>query len=166
MRSMKSKKNLVFLSIAIVFVVLFLFSYVPFLKIKVNNKHTAGFEQKLQEVMMRKEVFDMKDVTDFEWDQMYVFYPYTSRKQMEETVGKKWTTGSYPGYLLERTQLGNYPIDDESFNKLVFVRGEEVVLDVTLYRSEGDFTKITEIIDKDNSRFSVTENNILIREDL
>lgn len=65
---------------------------------------------------------------------------------MERIVGSSWTTSSsFIGYLLDRTFLGAYPLDDDSLNKLVFTKNGKVVLDVTLNRSIADFTSLKEI---------------------
>ena len=71
---------------------------------------------------------------------------YTSRTERHKKVGTKWTTAdTYIGYLIfDKTWLGEHPLDDDMFKKLVFVRKDNVslVLDVTLDRSDVDLHKL------------------------
>ncbi|WP_166243144.1 hypothetical protein [Paenibacillus turpanensis] len=165
MRSVKINKKTVILSVLlIVLVVPFSISFIPYLQIKVSSNYNDEFEKRLSHAIEAKKPFDMNELTDFMWDKMYIFYPYTSREQMEETIGRSWTTHSYFGYLLDhKTILGDHPLDDESLNKLVFVRGEEVVLDITLRRKQADFTEAASVINHDKARFEIVDDNKIVQ---
>lgn len=156
------KKKLVLLLLVIcIFLTPLFYYFVSYLTIKVPNTDISRFKNKLIEVMKQPEPFEMNEITDFEWDRMYVFYPYTSRDKMVSVVGRKWTRGPFIGYLFEQSVLGQYPLDDESLNKLVFTQNGKVVLDVTLDRREADFTNIPEVVANKNSKFIVRQANVL-----
>lgn len=123
---------------------LVLSSYINFRIIKVDNNYAGDFRNQLT-VSVEAESFSMKDLTPFIWDKMYVIKPYTSKTEMQKILGIKWTTANtYLGYLLEKTYFGEYPLDDDRFHKLIFVKDDEVILDITIDRVEADFTKIDE----------------------
>lgn len=105
----------------------------------------------------------MINITAFKWDKMYVFPPYTTRAQMHTKIGIEWTTAdTYIGYLIQKTSIGDYPLDDDSVHKLVFIKDNKVICDCTLLREYGDFTFAKDIVDSDNAIFliSISENKI------
>lgn len=144
-------RKMIFLIIAALALAPFVYSYYTYSQIKVGNDHAEQFSRDLIDVVDRKQDFNMKDVTRFNWDRMIVFSPYTSRDEMVKVIGEEWTTSSYWGYLLlEKTFLGDHPLDDDSFNKIVFLDGDQIVLDVTFNRREVDLTEIEkQILDED-----------------
>jgi len=111
--------------------------------------------------IQQKSYFDIKNITPFEWDRMYVILPYTSRTEMQKIVGTKWTTAdTYIGYLIfDKTWLGEHPLDDDIFQKLVFVKDNKVVLDVTLDRSDVDFTQINSPVINDSALFIIDKTS-------
>lgn len=120
---------------------IFLLSYVNFRVIRVENIHAGSFSQALHEAVQQGENFVMRSITPFEWDKMYIFRPYTSRDEMEQLVALKWTTrNTYLGYLLEKYLLGDYALDDDSIQGIVFVKDGKVVLECTVMRNTADFT--------------------------
>lgn len=101
----------------------------------------SRFISGLSAIALTADAFGMAEATDFDWDTLYIFYPYTTWREMEEQVGTAWYD-SYADYLIRRTPIGRYPIDDESLQKLVFVLDGRVMLDATVRRSIIDFTKL------------------------
>jgi hypothetical protein len=103
----------------------------------------------------------MKNITPFEWERMYIIRPYTSRTEMQKIVGTKWTTAdTYIGYLIfDKTWLGEHPLDDDIFHKLVFVKDNKVVLDVTLNRGDADFTQISSPVINGNALFIIDKTS-------
>lgn len=60
---------------------------------------------------------------------------FSAKDEMEQTVGARWNTEhTYLNYLINQMTLGDYPLLDDSLHMLVFLKGEEVVLDITLDR--------------------------------
>lgn len=153
-----SKKKAILLSILIILLASFIYSYYSYSELKVTNQYEDVFSEKLLAVVGQNEAFDMADITPFEWDKMIVFSPYASKEEMEKTVGREWTTYSYIGYyLFQKTFLGEQPLINDSVNKIIFMKGDEIILDVTFNRNQADFTQITQIINREEATFSVEE---------
>ncbi|WP_309122607.1 hypothetical protein [Paenibacillus sp.] len=122
---------------------------------RVDDAYELQFRRSLAEAASGGDVLDMAAVASFDWDRMYMFPPYTTRDRMEETVGTKWTPPvSYVGYLIYRSELGKYVLPDDSVHKLVFVRGGDVVLDVTLDRSV-DFSSSRGLVLRNEARYAL-----------
>lgn len=155
---MKTKSKTIIIAVFLIIpLILFLSSYMGFRSQKINNEHLESFKNNLMATIQQKSHFDMKNITPFEWDRMYVILPYTSRTEMQKIVGTKWTTAdTYIGYLIfDKTWLGEHPLDDDIFHKLVFVKDNKVVLDVTLNRGDADFTQISSPVINDNALFDI-----------
>lgn len=134
-------------------------SYFDYREIRVSDRDINPFKNKLQATIQQKHSFTMNEVTSFEWDRMIVFEPYMSIEQMEKATGSRWTTSSYIGYLLERLKVDKYPLLDDAYCKLVFLKQDQVVLDVTLDRSSADFLPISQLYYSDRSRLAVHKGN-------
>jgi hypothetical protein len=155
---MKTKSKTIIIAVFLIIpLILFLSSYMGFRSQKINNEHLESFKNNLMTTIQQKSYFDIKNITPFEWDRMYVILPYTSRTEMQKIVGTKWTTAdTYIGYLIfDKTWLGEHPLDDDIFHKLVFVKDNKVVLDVTLNRGDADFTQISSPVINDNALFDI-----------
>ena len=155
---MKTKSKTIIIAVFLIIpLILFLSSYMGFRSQKINNEHLESFKNNLMATIQQKSHFDMKNITPFEWDRMYVILPYTSRTEMQKIVGTKWTTAdTYIGYLIfDKTWLGEHPLDDDIFQKFVFVKDNKVVLDVTLNRGDADFTQISSPVINDNALFDI-----------
>ncbi|MDK2801605.1 MAG: hypothetical protein PWQ70_3224 [Clostridiales bacterium] len=155
---MKIKSKIIIIAVFLIIpLILFLSSYINFRSQKINNEYLESFKNKLMTTIQQESYFDMKNITPFEWDRMYVILPYTSRTEMQKIVGTKWTTAdTYIGYLIfDKTWLGEHPLDDDIFHKLVFVKDNKVVLDVTLNRGDADFTQISSPVINDNALFDI-----------
>ncbi len=99
---MKTKSKTIIIAVFLIIpLILFLSSYMGFRSQKINNEHLESFKNNLMATIQQKSHFDMKNITPFEWDRMYIIRPYTSRTEMHEKVGTKWTTAdTYIGCLL------------------------------------------------------------------
>lgn len=159
---MKIKSKIIIIAVFLIIpLILFSSSYINFRSQKINNEHLESFRNNLMTTVQQKSYFDMKNITPFEWDRMHIIRPYTSRAEMQKIVGTKWTTAdTYIGYLIfDKTWLGEYPLDDDIFHKLVFVKDNKVVLDVTLDRSDVDFTQIDSPVINDNALFDIDKTD-------
>ncbi len=114
--------------------------------------------------MLEGQPFKMTDVTMFEWDKMYAFGPYTPKEYVFENVGKKWTTvDSFNEYLIsEHIGLGSDPLIHESNNQLVFIKGDDVILDVIFTRDQVDLTEIKSVITADDSAFQIKKPSVIL----
>lgn len=94
--------------------------------------------------------FNMADITDFQWDELYIFGPYTPGSEIENTLGFSWppafTCGidKYDGHCL-----------------LVFVGNNEVTRYYMYPRNYGDFSQVDsdKIYTLDSAIFSVRVDN-------
>ena len=158
------KRNIIIPVIFIAIVAPLLYSYILYHNLKVSNEHANMFEQVIMNAVNQRITFDMKDATPFVWDRFYVFGPYAPKEEMERLIGLKWTTNSYLGFIITGNSfLGDYPLNDDAVNKIVFVNDDKVILDVTLLRSEIDFTNIEGPVDRDEAKFKVKENTVLLK---
>jgi hypothetical protein len=159
---MKIKSKTIIISVFLIIpLILFSSSYISFRSQKINNEHLESFKNKLTTTIQKESYFDMKNITPFEWERMYIIRPYTSRTEMQKIVGTKWTTAdTYIGYLIfDKTWLGEHPLDDDIFHKLVFVKDNKVVLDVTLNRGDADFTQISSPVINGNALFIIDKTS-------
>jgi hypothetical protein len=60
--------------------------------------------------------FSLKSATNFTWDKVYVFTPYTSHEEIQKALGFQWRQ-------VECTTISTF----DSINLLVFVQGKQVV---------------------------------------
>ncbi|TLS50713.1 hypothetical protein FE782_18600 [Paenibacillus antri] len=122
---------------------------------RVDDAYESPFRRSLAEAASGGDVLDMATVAPFDWDRMYMFPPYTTRDQMEDTVGTKWTPPvGYVGYLIHRSEFGRHVLNDDSVHKLVFVHGDDVVLDITLDRTV-DFASSRGMVLRDEARYTL-----------
>ncbi|MFC4099186.1 hypothetical protein [Paenibacillus xanthanilyticus] len=137
-------------------------SYLDYRETRVENGYANEFVHHLQTAVQEKRTFRMTDVADFEWDRMYMFQPYTPRDVMERTVGTTWNTSdSYLGYLIDQTSVGDHPLTYDHLHKLVFVKGDQVVLDLTLDRITADFTESQGMVELGDDWFAVEQKEEL-----
>lgn len=164
---MRDKLKKFFYVLILVITIFFLSSYINFKIIQIDNTYQDDFKAKLERTIQKESNFYMGELTSFEWDKMYIIRPYTSKTEMEEIVGIKWTTyNTYLGYLFEKTYFGEHPLDDDIFHKLVFVKDNKVILDITICRSRADFTYIDEIIYYDDYLIiELKDNRYLIKKE-
>jgi|GEM_PF-823211 len=154
----KKKKTfaIVALLLFFVFIIYPVFSsYIEFRVSRIANEHQSEFHNRLLQIIKEEKTFKMKDITPFKWDKMYIFPPYMSKSEMEKEIGKTWTTNkTYLSYLLEReTILGE--LNDDLYHKLVFLNGDTIVLDITLDRSQVDFTHNKKLVLESETVFTV-----------
>lgn len=143
---MNRKKLVIPFMLLIILLIPFVMSYLSFQSRQIGNQGAKEFTTRLELAIAQGTAFKLSDITPFDWDTVYVFKPYATRSDMERVTATSWTTShSYVGYLLDRTFLGEYPLDEDSLNKLVFMKDGKVVFDVTLNRASADFTAMKEI---------------------
>jgi hypothetical protein len=70
----------------------------------------------------------LKDLTEFTWDRVHIFTPYTPNERIDKELGYVW----YPARI-----IGMYQRDD--INLLVFTNAGKVVFYVDHPRHHGDF---------------------------
>lgn len=71
---------------------------------------------------------DFNKVTNFKWDKMYIFVPYTTDEEITKQLGFKWKYS-------HKTNIRSL----DNINLLVFVKDERVIQYLELSREYGDF---------------------------
>jgi hypothetical protein len=93
-----------------------------------GNQLFLQIETLSQDSKPSPKILSLKDVTDFDWDEVYVFNPYTTHEEIESQLGFKWSDG-------DRIDLGSR----DDINLLVFVKDNRVVQYLEVPRGRGDF---------------------------
>jgi hypothetical protein len=86
---------------------------------------------------------DFNKVTNFKWDKLYIFTPYTPDEEITKQLGFKWKYSN-------KTSIDYL----DSINLLIFANGDRVVQYLELSRQYGDF----DFIEKNN----ITPTNSVI----
>jgi hypothetical protein len=73
----------------------------------------------------------LKDLTDFKWDRVYIFTPYTRHEKIDEALGFVWQPARSIGIDLH-----------DNFNLIVFTHNGQVASYLTHPRSLGDLANI------------------------
>jgi hypothetical protein len=76
-------------------------------------------------------VLRMDQLTDFTWDRLHIFAPYTTREQVERELGVAWA--GYDASGIER---------HDNFTLLVFISGGDVVRSLAIQMADGDFSAL------------------------
>lgn len=157
----KNKLKLYFITfITLILIIVPFSSYINYKLIKIEIVGQNEFYNKLIEKAEQKKSLEMGKITSFDWDLMYVFPPYTSKKYMEDEIGIKWTTqATYFRYLYERKIAMKY-LDgfDELGQTLVFINDNHIELVVRVDLRELDFRALNQ------REFLVSEANFIIEE--
>ena len=116
------------MGVVLVITILFsIFGTPRYQSIKVKNENFIGLENKLKEAVNTNTEIDIKKLTDFDWDECYVFPPYYSAKQVYEDVGTEWTTcKTFIGFLMFH-DIESQTMNDDQFI-IVFKKDHKVIL--------------------------------------
>jgi hypothetical protein len=94
---------------------------------------------------------DISAATNFSWQRLYIFGPYTSLLEINDTVGRSWRKKCYTDvHVSDAVQL------------LVFTDGKTVVHCLDFPINEGWFPEFREGLSPQEARFTVGNNNSLI----
>jgi hypothetical protein len=105
-----------------------------------QSKSDAGryqekvFEQSLRAAIEKKaqsesdRTIELKDLTDFEWETVYIFPPYTSADKISRELGFEWPSAKDTG-------IESF----DQYNLLVFVQQKTVIHHVMFPLNFGDF---------------------------
>jgi len=123
-----SKKVVPIIGVVLVIVVLFsVFGTPRYQSIKVKNEKFEGLESKLKAEVNTSTEIDIKELTNFDWDECYVFTPYCSSKEIYEKVGTEWTAyKTFIGFLMFHG-IENEIVDDYQ-QLIVFKKDSKVIL--------------------------------------
>ncbi|AKQ63756.1 putative lipoprotein [Myxococcus hansupus] len=111
-------------------------------KSKAREALTAKLVQRVSAVSAAGGTFHLAELTDFEWDTFHVFTPYIGEELIKDRLGMDWS-GAREVY------------DTECL--LVFVKGGDVVLDLSFPRHQGDFSNMKQRrFGQDDAMFTVS----------
>jgi hypothetical protein len=71
----------------------------------------------------------LSKLTDFKWDQVFIFHPYTPEDKIDQTLGFHW----------RNRVKGELEMNDR-YNLMVFVCNGDVVQYARISKSEGNWT--------------------------
>jgi len=126
----------------------------------VNEKSPTA--KKIEQVVRREAgmIFTMKTMTDFQWDRLFVFHPYESRRGIHEAIGIDF---------LKDDEIPDIVEERDCF--LVFVKEGRVVEYFTYPRFKGDFEPLSEktggfspeeaileVVSRDNGRWKLIKS--------
>lgn len=124
----RENKFLIFTLLIISFIGLFLIFGTPsYQSIKIKAANDNFFKKEIVELSSSNKEIDIKECTDFQWDEFYVFPPYYPNENIFKDVGVKWTERrTYLGYLLFR-DMEYEAVSEEQF-LIVFKKDDKVIL--------------------------------------
>ncbi len=97
----------------------------------------SGFESKLRVAIQKSakgeiQSFAMETITDFPWDGLYIFGPYTPANEIEKALGVAWPPARKCGIEMSDT-----------FCLLVFKHKEKIIRYYEYSRSDGDWSALS-----------------------
>jgi hypothetical protein len=124
----KYKKAVLITGLGLVIVILFfIFGTPKYQSLKVKYEKFEGLESKLKAEVNTNTEIDIKKLTDFEWDECYVFNPYYPSKQVYEKVGTEWTSfRTFIGFFIFH-DIENETVNDNQY-LIVFKKDSKVIL--------------------------------------
>lgn len=110
-----------------------------------NNKLINSIYNKI--IQQNDSIIVLKDFTDFKWDYVYIFTPYTSDKKISSVLGFKWKYSD------------EFKINEEEFCLIIFTYKTKII-NILLYpRIKGDFVNLNKNkFSKVNSKFLYSQN--------
>lgn len=82
-------------------------------------------EEKVSEIKDSVTTLHLTEITPFEWDKVYFFYPYTPKETVYKTVGYRWVTIS--------------ETVNEGMNQIVFLKDGKVVCYIYGYPANNGY---------------------------
>ncbi len=105
---MKAKKTAI-ITIGVIFISILISLFYQ----DVWDKNAKLLKEKMLSIEETVEIVYLSDITPFEWDVVYSFYPYTSKEKVYDVVGYKWDSIS--------------ETVSEGMNQIVFLKDGKVV---------------------------------------
>lgn len=115
-------------------------------KPKLDVEHAQLLKEEIYEVARTEKQFELKELTNFEWDTVFIFPPYTSFNKINSLTKTNWDG-------LKKTSID----DDDEFCLLLFKNNGELVKYLMQPRGMGDFSRIgISSFDRKNAVFDIT----------
>jgi hypothetical protein len=111
------------------------------LKNKATEERTARLQlsNKLKEVIQNEKIIKFHDITPFEWEEMYIFKPYATKKDFQKTLGVSWKGQMSLVDIFFPSTL----IVDEIEQMFVFTKDKKVIQYFYYRINDGDFILLT-----------------------
>ncbi|WP_426754649.1 hypothetical protein [Myxococcus sp. Y35] len=115
-------------------------------KSKAREALATKLEQRIRTASEAGGTFHLPEVTDFDWDTLHIFTPYVGADEVRKWLGIEWSGAR------------DVP---ESECLLVFVKGDEVVMDLDFPRVKGDFADLKKHrLSRNEARFAVPQGGM------
>ncbi|MBL4936958.1 hypothetical protein JK636_14485 [Clostridium sp. YIM B02515] len=123
----KKKPFMIMGAVLIAAILLSIFGTPKYQSMKINNISSKSLQSKLKEAVSTNSEVDINKLTDFKWDECYVFTPYYPSKQVYEKTGVEWTSyETFIGFLMFHS-TENETVNDDQY-LMVFKKDNKVVL--------------------------------------
>jgi hypothetical protein len=154
---LKSKKVVPIMEVVLVIAILFsVFGTPRYQAIKLKNEIFLDLENKLKEAVNTNTEIDIKKLTDFDWDECYVFPPYYSAKQVYEEVGTEWTIcKTFIGFLMFH-DIENQTLNEDQY--IIVFKKDSKVISSSIY----SLNQLPVIFKLDNYRFTSSNSKFIV----
>ncbi|MCB0803962.1 MAG: hypothetical protein KDB74_12760 [Flavobacteriales bacterium] len=115
------------------------------------------FHSKLKSIISsqteKEIVIDIAEITDFDWDELFIFRPYTSGNKINESLGIQWSD-----------EANTSVVGSESYSLFIFMNKGKVVLETFVPRSiSKDFGFLEQIkFSRNDAKFISDKDNYVI----
>jgi len=152
------KKPLIIIGAVVIAAILFsIFGTPKYQSMKINIISSEILHSTLKEAVSTNSEVDISKLTDFKWDECYVFTPYYPSKQVYEKTGVEWTSyKTFIGFIMFHS-AENETVNDDQY-LMVFKKDNKVVLadKYSLSKMPIIFKLKDFRITRDNAKFTVT----------
>lgn len=154
---LKVKKMIPIIGVFFIIAILFLTFGTPrYRSMKIKNMSFEGLENKLKEAVETNGELDVNKLTDFDWDECYVFTPYYPPEAIYEKAGVEWTTTkTYVEFLLFH-DMENQTINDDEY-VMVFKKDGKVILS-----AKYSLKQLPVVFKLDECKFSSSNANFIV----
>jgi hypothetical protein len=155
----KNKKVVHIIEIGLIVTLLFFIFGTPnYQSIKIKSEGFADLQEKLKRASVSTSEIDINKLTNFLWDDCYVFTPYYPSKLAYKNVGTEWTNAkTFIGFLMSHN-WENETVNDEDF-LIVFKKDKKVVL-----AKRYSINQLPVIFKLDNYKFTRNNAKFLVKD--
>ncbi|SHK02396.1 hypothetical protein [Paramaledivibacter caminithermalis] len=152
-------KNKLFITLIVSIVLIsgfITFKIISYKSLQVNNIIEMDLEKLVQPYLKNNSEIELSKVIPFDWDEIYIFEPYSSNGEIYSTVGVKWISANttFFEYILNIDRTGLYR---DHLKKIVFLKNKKVIYDKNYNKYIFDFSQNYYL--KENQVFNVKRKN-------